>query len=365
MQQHMSPAGLAALVQREGCRLRAYRDTKGILTIGVGHTGRTAGPAVYLGMLITKAQAMAILAADLAPTEARIAALLRRSVSQTCFDALVSFVFNIGIAGFQDSTVLRRINAGDMVGAGNSFMNWRKPPEVTGRRQGERLQFLRGLAPAGPASPAAVPLPIPRPAPARLPAPVRRPPASPPATSAQPRRLPVSTPAKAASFMAFILALLGASAANAASIDFAPIVDAGLSYIVVPLLTALALWIVTQAGILLTKLSARYPAFIDQKTAAALATNVDGVLQKAIAWGVTEAQRQINARDLHANVEGWVASYAADYAVKHAPDLMQQAGNVGEKIFARLVDHPAVQELKAQVDAVAPVDLHPVAAAAA
>ena len=364
MHQRMSQAGLLVLMQREGCRLRAYRDSVGVWTIGVGHTGRTAGPAVYAGMTITKAQALAILAADLAPIEAGIAARLKRPVSQACFDALVSFVFNIGLSGFEGSAVLRLINAGDMTRAADAFMHWCKPPELAGRRRAERLQFLRGLtAAAAPAIAAPVPLPAPRPAPARLPRPIR--PASPPAVPAQPRRTPVSTTTKAASFMAFILALFGASAANAAAVDFAPLVSAGVDYLLVPILGALATWILGQAAVLLTRFASRYPKLIDQQSASLLASNVDGVLHKAISWAVTEAQRQIHSRDLHADVDGWVAKLAADYAVAHAPDLMKQAGNVGEKLFARLTDHPAVQELKAQVDQVAPLELHPAVAAAA
>lgn len=164
---------------------------------------------------------------------------------------------------------------------------------------------------------------------------------------------------------ALLLVLFGVSAANAGEIDFAPLVSAGVEYLVVPVLSSLAIWIVAQAGVLLKRVTDRYPAYLDQKTAATLASNVNGVLDKAIAFGATQAGSLIGRSDLRANVDGWIASYAAEYAVKHAPDLMKQAGDVTQKIVARLADHPAVQEVKAQIDVTAPLELHPAPAAAA
>ena len=64
------------------------------------------------------------------------------------------------------------------------------------------------------------------------------------------------------------------------------------------------------------------------------------MLQKAISYGAAQAETYIGDKNLHTNVNGWIASYAADYAVKHAPELMQQAGDITQKIVARLADHP-------------------------
>ena len=103
--------------------------------------------------------------------------------------------------------------------------------------------------------------------------------------------------------------------------------------------------------------------YLDQKTSNLLAQNVDGVLQKAISFGAAQAQAYVGDRSLHTNVDGWIASYAAKYAVDHAPDLMKQAGDIGQKIIARLGDHPDVNALKAQIQSLgAPLDLHPAAA---
>jgi lysozyme len=95
-----SAAGRAALVAREGCRLSAYRDSAGVPTIGVGHTGRAGPPPVALGMTITRNEAEAIFAADLAPFEAAVLRAVAAPLTQNQFDALVSLAFNIGTRGF-------------------------------------------------------------------------------------------------------------------------------------------------------------------------------------------------------------------------------------------------------------------------
>lgn len=136
-----SPAGRAAIMQREGVRLVAYRDTRGIPTIGCGHVNATP-PTTVMGMVITQVQADAYLAADLATFEAVVNAAASRGLSQNAFDASVSLAFNIGAGGFAKSTVARKIASGDMAGAADAFMMWVKPPELKGRRESERAQFL-------------------------------------------------------------------------------------------------------------------------------------------------------------------------------------------------------------------------------
>ncbi len=137
-----SATGRALIEQREGRRLAAYADSRGILTIGVGHTGRTSPPPVHAGMTITDAACDAMLAADLAPVETAIVACVTVPLSQNEFDALASLAFNIGVGGLRRSLVVRRLNAGDIAGAAAAFMLWDRPVELTGRRVAERKQFL-------------------------------------------------------------------------------------------------------------------------------------------------------------------------------------------------------------------------------
>ena len=135
----MSEDGLKALMLREGKRNKAYKDTKGIWTIGVGHTG----PEVKEGLVWTDQQVLDQLAKDVAITEECINRVVRVQISQNMFDALSSFIFNVGIGAFEKSTMLKKINLGDFGGAGMEFDRWHIPPEITSRRNSEKAQFLQ------------------------------------------------------------------------------------------------------------------------------------------------------------------------------------------------------------------------------
>ena len=139
-----SADGRKRLILREGKRNKAYKDTKGIWTIGVGHTSMAGPPKVTPGLVISDEEIDEIFARDLKKYEDTVNKVLTKPVSQTQFDALVSLCFNIGQAGFARSTVVRKINAGDYKGAAEAFMLWNKPPEIIGRRKTEKKQFLEG-----------------------------------------------------------------------------------------------------------------------------------------------------------------------------------------------------------------------------
>lgn len=95
------------LKEFEGLRLEAYRDARGVLTIGYGHTGVDVKP----GDRITLFYAGQLLRDDLGATEAAVRRLhVARTQGQ--FDALVSFAFNLGIGRLQGSTLLKVIRAG-------------------------------------------------------------------------------------------------------------------------------------------------------------------------------------------------------------------------------------------------------------
>jgi len=137
-----SAKGRALIAQREGNILKAYKDSVGVLTIGVGHTTAAGAPAVTPGMTITAAQSDEILTRDLKDCENHINSLVKVPLTQNQFDALVSFVFNIGWPGFAKSTLLKKLNVKDYKGAAAAFDMWHIPPEITGRRNSEKAQFL-------------------------------------------------------------------------------------------------------------------------------------------------------------------------------------------------------------------------------
>ena len=149
----LSPIGAAALIAREGRRLKAYRDSVGIWTIGIGHTSMAGPPRVTPGLTITAAECDALFARDVetyvkpvrdalaAHMEAHMDASMAVPLPQHAFDALVSLCFNIGPTAFLRSSVLRRLRAGDREGAAEAILMWNRPREVIPRRQGEYDQF--------------------------------------------------------------------------------------------------------------------------------------------------------------------------------------------------------------------------------
>ena len=98
-----SPKGIALIKEFEGLRLKAYLCPGGVWTIGYGHTA-----GVKSGMVITKAQAEEYLKADLIAFE-RYLNGLGLALNQNQFDALVSFIYNVGTGNFSSSTLLRKI----------------------------------------------------------------------------------------------------------------------------------------------------------------------------------------------------------------------------------------------------------------
>jgi len=137
---NMSDKGLKLLTLREGKRNKAYKDTKGIWTIGVGHTG----PEVLPDSVWSDAQVDAALKQDIKTAERAIIANVKVFLTQNQFDALCSFIFNVGVTAFSRSTLLKVLNVGNYTEAANQFDRWHIPPEITSRRNSERDQF-RGM----------------------------------------------------------------------------------------------------------------------------------------------------------------------------------------------------------------------------
>ena len=100
-----SPKGIALIIEFEGLRLKAYQCPGGVWTIGYGHTA-----GVKPGMVITEAQAEEYLKADLIAFE-RYLNGLGLALNQNQFDALVSFIYNVGTGNFSNSTLLRKVRA--------------------------------------------------------------------------------------------------------------------------------------------------------------------------------------------------------------------------------------------------------------
>lgn len=114
-------AGRDLIKKYEGLRLEAYRCPAGVWTIGYGHI-RTTTP----DMKITAAKANLLLIEDLATAEKAVSRLVKVELNQSQFDALVSFVFNVGVGAFERSTLLRLLNAGEYDDVPAQLARWNK-----------------------------------------------------------------------------------------------------------------------------------------------------------------------------------------------------------------------------------------------
>lgn len=103
----ISPRGLDLLKEWEELRLVAYQDIGGVWTIGYGSTSD-----VYEGLTISRHEADLRLREDVDEAETCVNTVVKVPLSQNQFDALVSFVFNIGCSAFRKSTLLKKLNAG-------------------------------------------------------------------------------------------------------------------------------------------------------------------------------------------------------------------------------------------------------------
>lgn len=142
-----SDNGQAFIVREEGERLKAYQDSVGIWTIGVGHTGFVDSTPVVKGLTITQAKSREILRKDLNRFEKAINSGVKVALTQYQFDALVSLAFNIGEGAFLRSTLLKKLNVGDTKGAAEQFLLWKNAggkPILLSRRQREKRLFESG-----------------------------------------------------------------------------------------------------------------------------------------------------------------------------------------------------------------------------
>jgi lysozyme len=136
-------AGVALIQSFETCRLTAYLDQRGIWTIAWGHTGCE----VVEGLVWTQSQADSQFLLDLHQAETGVMSTVDIALTQNQFDALVSFTYNVGVGAEAHSTLVRLLNAGNIMAAADQFLVWNHVNGVvdaglTRRRQAEQVLFL-------------------------------------------------------------------------------------------------------------------------------------------------------------------------------------------------------------------------------
>jgi lysozyme len=138
----ISQTGVDLIKHFESLQLDAYRCSAGVWTIGYGHT-----KGVKQGDRITEQEAERLLESDLELFERGVLRSVKVKLTQSQFDALVSFSFNVGLGALGHSTLLRRLNEGDIFGAADQFLRWDKAggkvlAGLVRRRKAERALFL-------------------------------------------------------------------------------------------------------------------------------------------------------------------------------------------------------------------------------
>lgn len=153
----ISQNGIDLIKHYEGCSLTSYRDSDNILTIGYGHTGN-----VYENEQITQEQADQYFLNDISSFVRMLNNALTVSVSQNQFDALLSFLYNVGPGevGVKDglfhlksggpSTLWKMVESKNFEGAASQFTLWCRSGGVVlrgllARRRSEQNLFSNGI----------------------------------------------------------------------------------------------------------------------------------------------------------------------------------------------------------------------------
>ena len=139
-----SDRGIEFIKQWEGFAAQPYIDAVGIETIGYGHVIRQ-GENFPQGLY--EEEATQLLIRDLERFETHVLRNVEVPISQSQFDALVSFCYNVGTGNFDKSTLKRKLNDYDYDGAADEFQRWNRAggKVLTGlhrRRHAEAEMFL-------------------------------------------------------------------------------------------------------------------------------------------------------------------------------------------------------------------------------
>lgn len=121
----LSAVGFVGILQREDYREQVYPDpTYGwqVPTVGFGSTG----PDIKKGDKIAVVPAIQRALVDANKFEGALKQCVTVPLSQPEYDVYVLFSYNVGSAGFCNSTIVKRLNAGDYVGACNAILLWNK-----------------------------------------------------------------------------------------------------------------------------------------------------------------------------------------------------------------------------------------------
>lgn len=141
--------GINLIKEFEKCKLKAYLDSRNIPTIGWGNTFYEDGSKVKMGETITQERADELFVNILKDFEEKLNSLVTSILNQNQFDAIMTFVYNIGQEAFSISTILKKINLNpNDPTIALEFMRWNKSAGrvlngLTRRRQQEASLYFK------------------------------------------------------------------------------------------------------------------------------------------------------------------------------------------------------------------------------
>lgn len=143
MNRQISEQGLALIRRFEGFSAKPYLCPAGHLTIGYGHVVR---PGEEFAAPLSEAQADALLKKDVAAAQRAVTRLITAPLTQSRFDALVSFTFNVGAGALQRSALRRKVNRGEHAAVEAEFLKWiwaggKRSPGLVRRRMAEAALY--------------------------------------------------------------------------------------------------------------------------------------------------------------------------------------------------------------------------------
>lgn len=146
--QTITEAGIKLIQRVEGLRLSVYQDVAGKWTIGYGHLIKPNEPYYPYGSIktISQEKATELLHSDIQDAANSVRNRVSVPLNESQFNALVSFVFNVGDSQFSKSTLLKKLNASDYIGAANELDRWvysdgKRYDGLVARREVEKQLF--------------------------------------------------------------------------------------------------------------------------------------------------------------------------------------------------------------------------------